>query len=173
MIDKTILSKKIVLLENFDVRVYNNRWQIHAEGDEICIIDRAIAGVSRPSREAMAVIPTTVEFVHCELGAIYFKDLLRCHTGSLLDQFVSQSHRYRRSSSSRDSLLEPEKSSYERCDWYDVASSFWTAPSSEASGALHLSLLVCHSCQNAFDQVSSYMNLNLSSNTCISRCFLP
>lgn len=51
----------------------------------------------------MAVIPTTVEFVHCEPNAIYSEDLLRCHTGSPLDQFVSQSHRYRRSSSSSSS----------------------------------------------------------------------
>lgn len=105
-----MLSNKIVLLENFDIRVYNNQWQIRGKGGEIRIIDRAIAGVSRPSHEAMAVIPTTVEFVHCELDAIYSEDLLQCHTGSPLDQFVSQSHRNRRSSSSRGSLLEPEKS---------------------------------------------------------------
>lgn len=99
----------IVLLENLNIRVYNNQWQIRAEGGEICIIDRTIAGVSRPSHEAMAVIPTTVEFVHCELDAIYSEDLLRCHTGSPLDQFVSQSHRYRRSSSSRALFSNPRR----------------------------------------------------------------
>lgn len=91
----------------------HNQWRTRAGGDEIRIIDRTIAGVSH---EAMAVIPTTVEFVHCELDAICSEDLLRCHTGSPLDQFVSQSRRYRRrhrSSSSSRALFESEKSTHE------------------------------------------------------------
>lgn len=104
-------------------------------------IDRTIAGVSCPSHEAMAVIPTTVEFVHCELNAIYSEDLLRCHTGSPLDQFVSQSHRYRRHRrrpglSSRTREGQPREMRLIR----DIVSSFWTAPSFKASVALQSSL---------------------------------
>lgn len=112
-------DSEIVSFQNFHVSIINSG-SVPEAASEIRIIDQTIAGVSRPSHGAMAVIPTTVEFVHCELDAICSVDLLRCHTGSPLDQFVSQSHRYRRrrrsSSSSSRVLFEPEKSTHERCD---------------------------------------------------------
>lgn len=91
-----------------------NQWRIHTRGGEIRIIDRTIAGVSRPSHEAMAVIPTTGGV--CDIVSstqsvprIYHGTMLVAHsTSSLANRAGIVVVVIRRQP-------EPEKSAYERC----------------------------------------------------------